>query len=225
MNDNPMPDFVETLERRLRRHAAGEEPDIRSQPTRRARPRITVALAASFALAALIVGITMSRDEGPRAFGKPLILRTATVQAQSIIDEVQSGHGVRVVLGADARLTDARPVPAFGGIAYVITGDKGWCLVAPDEALDRTADPARSGGLTCRRLADVYRYGIALIVGHNAIAAVPQGVPDPTMTTRDGAVRHLKPSPQGVVTVEDSPSGSALTLYADDDTTSTLHVP
>jgi hypothetical protein len=112
-------------------------------------------------------------------------------------------------------MTAARPVKAFGSTAYVVTGDAGWCLVVPDTSIDAIGD-SRSRGVTCGRRADVYRYGISLIVGRNALAAVPQGVPDPTVTSKDGTVRELKPTAQGVVVVEDIPSGSVLTLYAKD---------
>jgi hypothetical protein len=226
--DNLMPDFVDALEQRLRHHANEESSP---SPSRRPRPRIALVLAAagSVAAVALIVGLTTSsRPEDRRADskpvdGRPLILKTAAVDAQNVIDEVQSGNLARLVLGADVRLTDARPVPAFGGISYVITGDKGWCLVAPDDAIDLKADPARRGGLTCQTRAVIDRFGIALIVGHNAIAAVPQGVPAPTLTAADGTIRHLKPSDQGIVTVEDGPSGSVLTLYATDGASNALH--
>jgi hypothetical protein len=232
MTDAVMPDFVDALEGRLRQEASAGVPARRP---RRARPRITVALAvvSSVALVALVVAIATSSsrdadrraDHRPRLDATPLILRTATTDAQRIIDEVQSGMSVRLVLGPDARLTAARPVPAFGGTAYVLTGHQGWCLTAPDDALDPTGDPARRGGLTCQKLATVYRFGIPLAVGHNAIAAIPQGVAAPTLTTPDGTVRRLTPSAQGIVLVDHGPRGSVLTLYARDGATRTLHLP
>jgi hypothetical protein len=228
MTDAVMPDFVDALERRLREEASAEVPARRS---RRARPRITVALAvvSGLVLVALVVAIATSppRDEGrtPRATTTPLILRTATIDAQRVLDEVQSGMSVRLVLGPDARLTAARPVAAFGGTAYVLTGDQGWCLTAPDDALDPTGDPARTGGVTCQRLATIYRFGIPLGLGHNAIAAIPKGVPSPTLTAPDGTIRRLTPSAQGIVLVDHGPPGSVLTLYARDGASRALHLP
>jgi hypothetical protein len=134
-----------------------------------------------------------ARDTPARADARPLILKTAAVDVQDVIDAVQSGGTVRHVLGANATLTEARPISAFGSVAYMLTGDRGWCLVAPDDALSPTANPVRTGGLTCQTLDSIYRFGIALIVGHNLIAALPQGVPAPTLTDRDGddAAPHL----------------------------------
>jgi hypothetical protein len=228
MTDTAMPDFVDALEQRLREQAGGGRSAVASR--RRARPRITLALVAagSCAVVALVVGVaTSSHHEDRRADRRPrderpLILRT---DAQNVLDEVQSGTSVRLVLGPEARLTGARPVRAFGGTAYVLTGDRGWCLTAPDDALDPTADPARRGGLTCQKIATVYRFGIPLIVGHNAIAAIPQGVPAPTVTAPDGTIRRLRPSAQGIVLVEHGRPGSVLTLYARDGASNTLHFP
>jgi hypothetical protein len=238
MTDTVMPDFVDALERRLRQEASAGVPARRPRRARaRARPRITVALAvvSGLALVALVVAIATSsppRDGGrgradrrPPAATTPLILRTATIDADQVLDEVQHGMTVRLVLGPGARLTAARPVRAFGGTAYVLTGDQGWCLTAPDDAIDPTGDPARSGGVTCQKRATVYRIGIPLIVGRNAIAAIPQGVPAPTLTTPDGVIHRLTPSAQGVVLVEHGRSHSVLTLYARDGTSNTLHFP
>jgi hypothetical protein len=234
MTDTVMPDFVDALERRLRQEASAAVPARRP---RRARPRITVALAVVSGLALVALVVAVATSSSPRDGGRgradrthptattPLILRTATTDAGRVLDEVQHGMSVRLVLGPDARLTAARPVAAFGGTAYVLTGDQGWCLTAPDDAIDPTGDPARTGGLTCQKLATVYRVGIPLVVGSNAIAAIPQGVRAPTLTTPDGTVRRLTPSAQGVVIVEHGQPHSVLTLYARDGTPHTLHFP
>jgi hypothetical protein len=229
MTDHVMPGFVYALERRLREEASAEPLRERPRPSRRRRPRITIAVATASALALAVVaavGLSGPAPDTPtRADGPPLILKTAAVDVQDVIEAVQSGGTVRHVLGADATLTEARPIPAFGSVAYVLTGDRGWCLVAPDDALSPTADPVRTGGLTCQTLDSINRFGIALIVGHNVIAALPQGVPAPTLTDRDGTTRHLTPSDQGVVTVGDASSGAVLALRSAGGETVTLHVP
>jgi hypothetical protein len=223
MTDQVMPDFVDALEQRLRHRSTA--PRSQKRRTRRWFPRrgMTTTLAIGGACVAIVAALAVSERQDARVYGKPLILQTAAVEVPSIIDELQNGASVRAVLGPNARLTDARPVKAFGDTAYVVTGDAGWCLVVPDPAIAPNGD-ARSGrGVTCSRLADVYRYGISLIVGHNALAAVPQGVPNPTVTSKDGTVRALEPTDQGVVVVENIPSGSVFTLYDKDRTQRSLH--
>lgn len=218
-DEDPMPDFVSSLEQRLRESAltqgCAEQTTHRSHFPRWA-PRLAVPLAASVAVAAVIYAFIASDDTHvTRAYGKPLILRTATVDASVVTHQLQRGLSARLALGTDARLTAARPISAFGGTAYLVTGDTGWCLTAPDPAMSdsQTSDPTRRGAVTCARNADVYRYGIALAVGDNVIAAIPQGVKNPTLTAPDGTSRQLSPSDQGVVVAEREPAGSRLTLY------------
>jgi hypothetical protein len=225
MTDHAMPDFVDALEQRLRDRATAGRAHTQSARRWPARHGVTIALAVSGALVVMLVVFALPNHRDTSADGKPLILRTAAVPAPSIIAELQRGVSARAVLGPDAHLTDARPVKAFGSIAYVVTGDAGWCLVVPDPAIAPSANYRSRTGVTCSKLADVYRYGISLIVGHNALAAVPQGVPDPTVTSKDGTVRELKPTEQGVVVVEDIPSGSVFTLYAKDRSQRSLHAP
>ncbi len=222
-----MPDFADALERRLSEMATatGRGPRLRAS----VRPRrLAVASLACAALAAAIVATTTGHRDGiESAYGKPLILVTAPVDATKVLDEIQNGLTLRLALGADATLTAARPVPAFGGTAYVMTGEAGWCLTAPDPAMPSpaTADPARSGAVTCAKTADVYRYGIALGVGNNVIAAIPDGAKQPTVSSPDGSTRTLEPTSQGVVSAAELPARSALNLYASDGTTRTLRLP
>lgn len=231
MIDELMPDFVEALEQRLRNEAAA--PNRANQPSSKPRgarhwiPRIAIPAAGSLALAGVILAISASNDHQTQtAFGKPLILQTSPVDAAKVMQEVQGGMSVMLRLGKGALLTAARPVTAFGGTAYVLTGDRGWCLTAPDPAVGDPAgaDPARRGAVTCARTDDVYKYGIALGVGNNAIAAIPQGVQDPRLTAPDGATRDLAPSGQGVVVADNVQDGSVLTLYGPDGTTRSLHL-
>jgi hypothetical protein len=223
MTDHAMPDFVDALEQQLRDIATAGRAQRHSARRWPARHGVTIALAVSGALVAMLVAFALPNRRDTRVDGKPLILQTAAVVAPSIIAELQKGVSVRAVLGPDAHLTEARPVKAFGSFAYVVTGDLGWCLVVPDPAIAASADYRSRTGVTCSKLADVYRYGISLVVGHDALAAVPQGVPHPTVTSKDGVVRELKPTEQGVVVVEDIPSGSVFTLYAKDRSQRSLH--
>jgi hypothetical protein len=216
MTDHVMPDFVDALEQRLRETSTAARSQKSRAPRWLSRRGMTTTLAIGGACVAIVAALAVSERQDARVYGKPLILQTAAVEVPSIIDELQRGVSVRAVLGPDARLTDARPVKAFGDTAYVVTGDAGWCLVVPDPAIAPNGD-ARSGrGVTCS-------YGISLIVGHNALAAVPQGVPNPTVTSKDGTVRALEPTDQGVVVVEDIASGSVFTLYDKDRTQRSLH--
>jgi hypothetical protein len=222
-----MPDFADALERRLREIATATGQGPRSRASLRPR-RLVIAGLACGALAAAIVALAAGdRDGVETAYGKPLILATAPVDAAKVLGEIQDGLTVRLALGADATLTAARPIPAFGGTAYVLTGDAGWCLTAPDPAMPSpaTADPARSGAVTCAKRADVYRYGIALGVGNNVIAAIPDGAREPTVTSPDGSTRALEPTSQGVVSAVELPARSSLTLYASDGSTRTLRLP
>lgn len=221
MTEALMPDAVNALEQRLRHEAtAGRAPE----PDRRLWPRRAALVIPFVVVGALLLVFLLSptspqgvRDEAP------LILQTAAVRVPSVIDDLQRGATVPAVLGPNARLTDARPVHALGSTAYVVTGDEGWCLVVPDPALTSASDHRTATGVTCSRLAHVERYGISMIVGHNALAAIPQGVPNPTVTFRDGALRELKPTDQGVVAVDDLPSGSVFTIYAKDRSEVSLH--
>lgn len=227
MNDL-MPDFVNELERRLREASVNPASANRGSRTRSARWPVRLALPLAAAFAAAVIAIaTSSEHDTPARYGRPLILRTATVDATRLLAEFNQGQSVRLTFGPGARMTAARPVPAFGGTAYVVSGDPGWCLIAPDRAAHDSGngDPARhSGAVTCARIDSVYRYGIALGVGHDLIAAVPQGVKNPTITTPDGATRELSPSDQGVVSATNLPPGSTLVLHAADDTTETVRV-
>ena len=231
MTHDLMPDFIATLERRLRDAAIDAhavEADPRPRRSRRWGARLTVPALAAVALAGLFVLISASGDHRtPKAYGKPLILQTPPVDASKVLRELKQGMSATLTLGNDTSLTTARPVPAFGGTAFVVTGDRGWCLTAPDPAIGdpSTADPAREGAVSCAPTSVVYKYGISLGVGDNVIAAIPQGVKHPTLAAPDGTVEALEPSDQGVVVAADVVHRSVLTLYAADGTTRSLHLP
>jgi hypothetical protein len=142
-----------------------------------------------------------------------LILREQPTDAPDVIQHLQDGISVKLALGMNAKLTTARSIEAFGSVAYVVTRPSGWCLAAPDPKL--SGDPLRTGGVTCARSDEVYRYGIALAVGGNLIAALPDNAKSPTLTSPDGTRKTLQPSDFGVVTADDVASGSVLKLYGE----------
>jgi hypothetical protein len=151
-----------------------------------------------------------------------LILGEQPTDAAEVIKRLQNGMSVRLTLGMDARLTTARTIEAFGSTAYVVTGPSGWCLAAPDPKL--SGDALRTGGVTCARSAQVYRYGITLAVGGNLIAALPANAKPPTLTSPDGSQQTLRPSDLGIVTAQVEESGSVFTLYGEDGSERTLHI-
>jgi hypothetical protein len=211
-----MPDFTERLEEQLRSAAITDAPPRRHRATPR-RGGIVLRhrrLAASFALClvlALCVVVAGGLDDRrtPTAYGKPLVLLTPTVDASR---DLKGGLATLLAFGPGAQLDQAHPIQAFGGTAYVLSGPKGWCLSAPDPG---AADPAREGGVTCTPNASFLRYGIALRVGSNFIAALPQGVRKPTVRLPDGTTRELTPSDdQGVVTAENLPTGAVVTTFS-----------
>ena len=211
-----MPDFVAALERRLR----GAAPDLAyPHPTRRRHGVPFARRVAGLAAAAGVLGVTAimmapSGNHGATpAYGKPLILNAAAVDVTR-----QLGGGIMVTqaLGAGARLDQARPVPAFGGTAYLIQGEKGWCLSAPDPAASR---PEIERGVTCMSSAEFLRFGISVRLGRYFVAAIPQGVRNPTIELADGTVRELHPSDLGVVTLDQANPGTVITLYGPDGST------
>ena len=228
MSEQPMPDFTDALEGRLRVAAAV----LRGagEPAQRARPRIrrlfmrvaVPVLICAVLVVAVFAVVASDEDQTPTAYGRPLILREAATDAPEVIAQLQSGLSVRMTLGMDARLTTARAIEAFGSKAYVVTGPSGWCLAAPDPKL--SGDALRTGGVTCARSAVVYRYGIALGVGGNVIAALPANATPPTLISPDGRAETLHPSDLGVVTAQQVENGSVFTLYGQDGSRRTLHI-
>jgi hypothetical protein len=223
--DTPMPDFTAALEERLR-SAAAAAPAVtaRTRSARGTRHRRRIVLAAAtlvLAVAATVAGLSASDDDGTgphltrspaAAYGRPLILATPSIAPPKGLHE--GGLAMTMILGAGARFTQAWPIRVRGGIAYVAqAGDAGYCLSTPDPAAD---DPDVERGVTCMKTADFLRFGIALVVGPNVLAAIPQGVRSPTLTLRDGTVRTLVPDAHGVVATGDAEAGSELTFYAPD---------
>jgi len=222
MTDPLMPDVVDQIEQRLRQEA--RRPKARSWTPPLA---VTAALGAAVACLVLVLAVR-GEDRGPRSrpveAGSLLILRTAAVSAPEVIQQLERGGTVRAVLGAGAQLDQARPVPAFGNTAYVVSGPRGWCLTLPDASLATSGSAYQSSGVTCRRTADVYRTGMVLAVGQRVLAVVPEGTRSPTLASRSGQVRELKPSDQGVVAIEDGPPGWLFTAYGKDGSQLSLRI-
>ncbi|WP_210491376.1 hypothetical protein [Patulibacter sp. SYSU D01012] len=236
-----MPDFVEALETQLRGLAAAPTasaadaaaPDVAPAATPAARASVArrsgrargwgrparrrLALGFAVAVVAGTAGVVvpgLGGDTEP-AYGRPRILEAPIVDATRALER---GMSVRTVLGAGARLDRARAVPVPGGDAYLVGGDRGWCLSVPDAA---APDPKASRGVTCVRADEFDRVGISGMLGQLLVAAIPQGVPAPTLQRRSGAVVPLHPSRYGVVVVR-VPRGGSVTLYATDGTTRRL---
>lgn len=226
MTNDLMPDFSDSLDSRLRQVAEVTAEEDRAAV---AGPRRVLRLAAPALVAAavlLAVAIGTGNDGTPPAYGEPLILKAPTVANDEIVRQLQQGVSVRMTLGDGARLHTARAIPAFGGTAYLVTGDVGWCISAPDPALldVGTGDPAREGAVTCSRLADIYRYGLYIGVGSNALVALPANATPPVLETSDGRTRELTPNDQGVVVIERAPADSVLTLFGPDGSTRSLRL-
>ena len=216
MSNRPLPDFTDALEQHLR--SLVESPQRHgSAPTRRFQRLRTrrVSLAAATALAATATALlVVSQNETTVAYGKPAILREAPTPAPEVIAQLERGISTRLVLGPNAQLTEVRSIVAFASTAYVVTGPDGWCLVVPDPKLGD--DALKSGAVSCTRISDVYRYGIALAVGDNLLAALPDHATAPTLTGPDGTKQTLRPSALGIVVADHVAAGSVLTLFGED---------
>lgn len=110
----------------------------------------------------------------------------------------------------DATLTQARAIPAFGGTAYLLSGDDAWCLSAADPQAKR---PDAERAVSCTRTNEFLHIGISLVVGNHYIAAIPQGVDNPTLMHADGTTESLEPNDQGIVTVDALAPGEKVTLH------------
>lgn len=128
------------------------------------------------------------------------------VEPEEVVREAQSR------LGRTADLTRAWATPAFGGTAYLMRDSEQWCLTAPDPA---TNQPDNERAWTCSPKALFERFGIALTVGDNYIAALPRGVRHPTLRLPGKKPRALVPSANGVVVLSGLPAGATITTYDD----------
>lgn len=197
-----LPDFLRGLEDRLRAAAVPAVPR-RTLGRRWRRPVLAVPVASAAAIALAVIVGPFGGSTVP-AYGKPAILQTP---ATAIPAPLRGGLAHEIAIGSGAALDEARAIPAFGDVAYLLSGGDAWCLSAPDPAANRQ-DVER--GASCTHTDEFLRIGVALIVGDHYLAAVPRGVPDPTLTGADGRRETLSPNEQGVV---------AATLAAGDEVT------
>jgi len=209
-----MPDYLNALEVELRAKASTE---TSAAPAHRQliwrRPLIAVAAAAAIAIPVVVIAGSVGHEQA--AYGQPAILDTP---ATGIPQPLKHGLALELAAGPDATLTQARPIPAFGDTAYLLSGDDAWCLSAPDPQAKR---PDTERAVTCTRTNAFMRIGISLVAGNHYIAAIPHGVDNPTLTHADGTTETLAPNDQGVVTVDTLAPGDKVTLHGTDGQTTT----
>jgi hypothetical protein len=158
-----------------------------------------------------VLVLSGSGPSTPPAHGEPLVLQAplAVLPAQA-----RPGISARMVLGPEsARITRGHEIPTAAGPAYLYGDATGRCLSAPDPAAD---DPATERGVTCVPAATFARFGISLTIqgrdgGGTYVAAIPQGVANPTVRT-GGATRELRPTNFGVVAVSTA-TRAVVTLF------------
>lgn len=199
-----MPDYLSALERDLALRAEYS----RSAPFRFAGglKRPIVALAATLVFAAIGLAVAEIGSESP-AYGQPRVLR---IDAVDVPPPLRNGLALQLAAGWNATLTEARPIRAFGSTAYLLSGEDAWCLVAPDPDAAR---PSVEPVVSCVRTSEFMRIGVSVSAGTHYIAAIPQGVEPPTLTTSDGREMSLRPNQYGVVIVDGVRPGSTITLH------------
>lgn len=215
----PMPDFADALERHLRQAAAEAAlavPAVAGPAASRRRAvrgpvggflRRPLAVAGSLAVVvAIVVAVLLFSSSGtntPRAFGAPLVLRTPLIVLPEI---AKPGGSAELILGPGAsKITQGHAVPTPYGTAYVYGDDRGQCINAAGPG---APDPRDARGVTCVTGEQFRSSGIVLWVGTDDaalfIAALPQGVRNPTVSYSGGPEQELRPSDIGVVTVSAS---------------------
>jgi hypothetical protein len=203
-----MHDYLAALELRLKSEAVHAGAG-RTRTLARRRPAIAVAIVFAVVLPAVLVVGSLG-GQAPRAYGKPAILQTAPVAVPAAL----KGHlAFNLAAGPRSTPLEARPIPAFGGTAYLLSGKDAWCLSAPDPA---AGEPDIERGVTCTRTSEFLKLGISLLVGNHYIAAIPQGVDDPTLRHADGSTETLHPDEQGVVVVDPLSAGDTVSLHGTD---------
>jgi hypothetical protein len=221
-----MPDFTDRLEQQLRSAALAGG----ASPRRRRRgaafrlqvrhARLAAAGAACLAIALVAVLVSGLSDHAtPRAYGKPLLLQTPTVDATT---QFENSTYAAESLGPGARFDHAYPITVFGGTAYVVSGDRGWCMSVPNPGLPDEHYPS---AVTCTTNAQFLSDGIAVLVGSSYLAALPQGVKDPVVQRPGSTPEELEPSGQGVVVATGLPSGTSITSYSTSGAPTTITVP
>jgi hypothetical protein len=207
-----MHDYLTTLELELKAQATQPAPGRRDALSWR-RPAIAIGIVSMLVIPGLVLAGSIGR-EAP-AYGKPPILKTPAVD---IPQPLKQGLALQLAAGPNSTLTEARPIPAFGGTAYLLSGNDAWCLSAPDPEADH---PQAETGVACTRTKEFFRIGISLVLGNHYIAAIPDGVRDPTLTRADGTTETLHPNEQGVVVVDALSAGDTVSLHGADGTSRT----
>ncbi|WP_320669575.1 hypothetical protein [Patulibacter defluvii] len=218
MNDQPMPDFVEGLERELRA-AARRRPASGQAPGDRRRLLAAVAAAMVAASAAAVVVLPSSDRGGSVARAAPIFQRPRVDAAQLRRDLPDVAPSVR-------RYDLVRMVEVPGGRAYLVPKGQGWCLYGPDPATDR---PQEEYGGTCTTGHAFSVQGITMLLGTGplgyALVAVPDAEVDtPTITSADGETRIL-PVRNGVALAVGIEEGDTITAYGTDGVAHDLDAP
>ncbi len=211
-----MPDFHELLARELRREAA--QP-VAALATRRSfawrsrrwvRPAAALGVPAAVAAAAVI--LFLAPDRAVVAHAGPPVLQAPEV------DPTQFGQSVlaQAAFGPDVQPEVAHEFSTEAGSAYLIGYDGGWCVSVPDPALP---NGAQERGVSCVRKADFERFGIAVTIGRQYVAALPAGVPPPLLRTPGGERRTIAPSADYATVALQASVGSSIVRYSKDGAT------
>jgi hypothetical protein len=208
-----MHDYLGALELELKAKAAHTETRWVRTPQWR-RPLVAIVAVSALVIPVIAILASVGGQTEP-AYGRPLILKTAAIEIPA---PLKDGLALQLAAGPNSALTQARPVTAFGGTAYLLSGENAWCLSAPDPDA-RRPDAERS--VSCTHTKEFLRIGISLVLGNHYIAAIPAGVKNPTLTRADGSNQDLRPDRQGVVVVDALAAGDKVTLHGTDGQTRT----
>lgn len=203
-----MPDFTDVLERDLRTEAASL---AAAAPLRRSRRR-RATLAAGLAIGAGAVAVVVSSlgSSTDPAYAGPLIVKAPQVDAPEVARRMESGVTAQYTLGGDVHFDQVREIATDAGPAYLVGGAKGWCLSVPDAA---SPNPSQERGGSCATSAEFNRIGVSVSVGGWYVAALPQGVRNPTLKRKSMSTTELTPSKYGVVSIAVRP-GDVVTMYS-----------
>jgi hypothetical protein len=119
--------------------------------------------------------------------------------------------------GVSGKLETAWEVPGLSGHIFLLRRGDDWCLSAPDPYGGAPADR----GVTCATDRAYDRHGVSLRVGNTFAAALPQGLPSPTLRLPDGAQRELDPSANGLVVIARVADGVAVLIRSSEGTVQT----
>ncbi len=206
-----MPDFTDALERDLRTEAANLTAAVVRRRSLRRRTTLAAGLALGAGTAALVMSSLGSSTEP--AYAGPLIVKAPQAEAPGVARRMERGLMAQRVLGGDVHFDQVREIATAAGPAYLVGGPKGWCLTVPDAA---SPNPTQERGVSCATPEEFNRIGLSLSVGGWYVAALPQGVRNPTLKRASIATTDLTPSEYGVVSIGVR-SGDVVTMYSSDD--------